>query len=109
MTDETQAVLDRVRAHLDFYAAALRGEYDASRVIDHGKVTADLRTLLATVDALREDARRMDTLQNLLRGADFSYGENADEMVVLLTLPAGVRVGADIRAFADAARVGGQP
>ena len=48
------------------------------------------------------DYDRLNALQDLIEGADFAYGD-ADEKrpVVLLRLPEGVRVGADIRKFAD--------
>ena len=70
MTDETQAVLDRVRDYLDNPPlpddALILGQWslnedgsETSREVSCG----DLRTLLATVEALREDARRMDWLE----------------------------------------------
>ena len=57
---------------------------------------------------LRADGERLDTLASLLRGADFDYGHDEagtnGESVLLLNIPRAVRVGADLRAFADAAR-----
>ena len=73
MTDETQAVLDRVRV----FASVMGGPIglftdDAERVDSMGRVwlePVDLHVLLATVDALREDARRMrDWLERTANG-----------------------------------------
>ena len=58
MSDETQAVLDRVRAVVARRDAGLmHRDYDLEGVESEEILWGDLRTLLATVDALREDAR----------------------------------------------------
>ena len=96
MTDETQAVLDRVRADLNRQVVPL---------------FTDIRALLATVDALREDARRLDWLEAFavrypwVRVSMDSPGAwclDNGHNTVAFDAP-------HVRAAIDAARVGGQP
>ena len=115
MSDETQAVLDRVRAVVARRDAGLmHRDYDLEGVESEEILWGDLRTLLATVDALREDARRMDIESWALRQMDelgpqpdlsksdrerYAWAGKAtayDNLLCYLT------------SF-DAARVGGQP
>jgi hypothetical protein len=62
----------------------------------------------ALTDELARERTRLDTAQRLYVGFDFEYtcGPDIDEEktpVVLLQIPKGVRLGADFRAFLDAA------
>lgn len=67
-----------------------------------------VRTLLAALaaqEAARRESERLDAAQRLFSGVDFAYGDpESPRAVVVLDLPKGVRVGADFRAFLDAAR-----
>lgn len=47
------------------------------------------------------DTKRLDIAQGLLLGADFEWGEPPTRAVIL-ELPSGVRIGADLRQFLDA-------
>ena len=69
MSDETQAVLDRVRALICYFDAPIATdpitgtpEIESDALVRKAMVR-EVRTLLATVDALREDARRLDWLE----------------------------------------------
>ena len=86
MTDETQAVLDRVRAALKLVPKAHR-----MTLVD----VADLRTLLATVDALREDVRRYRATLELIATTDYRGNRSPESTVAFHAL--------------QSARVGGQP
>lgn len=51
---------ERIRGYEHFYAAVLAGEYGGSAVVDHAKVVATLRALLAERDALLADKARLE-------------------------------------------------
>lgn len=68
-----------------------------------GLIDSDFGPFLRRVaDHLTTDLARLDTLQDLLSGADFDYGAPDEKRsVIVLDLPVGVRIGKDIRKFAD--------
>ena len=69
------------------------------------RVTKERDALRADVEALREDAARLDWLQKRLHGVDFEYAQ--DELkaapMLLIALPESARVSKNLRATVDAA------
>ena len=104
MSDETQAVLDRVRD-------AIKAGFVSWKMSEEDDVTFDahdISHLLATVDALREDARRMDWLETSGCLELELSGWQTDYFRVLQGGDA-LGQGPTLRDAIDAARVGGQP
>lgn len=101
MTDDTQAVLDRVRARIH----GAHGPQSETTVD-----TDDLAHLLATVDALREDARRYRVLAEK-SGHGFCQADGFSAWYFSGPVVDLTRDMPTMNEYADAiaARVGGQP
>lgn len=74
------------------------GTMDVDALYDTEKHAIEFASV--NLPKLLADSERLNALQALMFGLDFQYGEENDQ-VVLLSIPAGIRVGNDIRAFAD--------
>ena len=108
MSDETQAVLDRVRALICYFDAPIATdpitgtpEIESDALVRKAMVR-EVRTLLATVDALRGDARRLDWLEATYAE---TYRPHPDgEWEVIAHNASGHGHGPNLRAAIDAAR-----
>jgi len=66
--------------------------------------TPDVEAILSALSKAEQDSKRLDAAQTLFVGADFAWGDpEHPRPVVVLQIPEHCRVGANFRAFLDAA------